>query len=99
MARTRLRLCPAMREDHGEPVGIERRLVEDLRADPVSAGDLLRPGVVLAAVAHQSREERTPLQLREIRETHEEGQQRGPRTSTARIVPARNACPLTAPPS
>ena len=41
-----------------EEVRIERRLIEHLAADPVAAGNPLRPLVVGAGVAQQHREER-----------------------------------------
>ena len=48
------------RVDDAEQIGIQRRLVEHLVAEPVAAGDPLRPLVVAARVAHQHREERRP---------------------------------------
>ena len=84
------------REDDGEPVRIQRRLVEDLRPDPVSAGNLLRPRVVLAAVAHQAGQQRASLQLRQVREAHHEGQQRGPGNRQPEASPPGEHARLTA---
>ena len=51
--------------EHCEQVGVERRLVEHLAAQPLTAGDLLGPGVVLTAVTHQDLEDRRAAQLRD----------------------------------
>jgi hypothetical protein len=54
------------RIDDGQEVRIERRLVEDLAADPFAARDLLRPRVVALSVAHREREERRPSNLEQV---------------------------------
>jgi hypothetical protein len=41
------------RVDDAEQIGIQRRLVEHLAAEPLAAGDPPRPFVVAARVAHQ----------------------------------------------
>src|SRR5659263_779436 len=41
-------------EHHREQVRIERRLVEDRRAEPLATGNLARPAHVLTAVANQA---------------------------------------------
>ena len=55
-----------------EEVRIERRLIEHLVADPVAAGDLLRPGVVAARVAEQHVEKWSAAQLPDVHEPHDE---------------------------
>ncbi len=53
------------RVDHSQEVRIERRLVEDFVAEPVSGRDALRPLVVRARIAHQDRKEGRPPNLPE----------------------------------
>ncbi len=62
--------------DGREHVRVERRLEEDLGAEPLTVGDLLRPPVVLLAVHRQLGEERLVVDGGEMREAdgerHEE---------------------------
>ena len=58
--------------DDAEQIGIQRRLVEHLAAEPVAAGDPLRPLVVAVRVAHQHREERRRADLPDVQEAHDE---------------------------
>src|SRR5437588_12360842 len=53
-------------EDDCEKVGVERRLIEDFSADPLTTGDLLRPRVILLAVADEHREQRRAAQFDEV---------------------------------
>ena len=60
------------RVDDAEQIRIQRRLVEDVVADPVAAGDAPRPFVVAARVAHQHREERRAAELPDVNEPHDQ---------------------------
>ena len=88
--------------DHAEQIGIERRLVEDLRAEPVAGREPPRPAVVLRRVAEQELGERRIAELPHVDEAHDQrggedgGQRRGPdggargrrRTAARRAAPA-----------
>src|SRR5262245_61445063 len=61
--------------DRGQSIRVERRLEEDLRSDPVSPGDLLRPPVVLLAIHRELGEERPVVDGDEVSEA--KGERRG----------------------
>src|SRR6185503_13181814 len=60
------------RIDHAQHVRIQRRLVEDLAAEPFAARDPARPLVVDARIAHEEREERRRAHLPHVRHPHDE---------------------------
>src|SRR3954469_18684388 len=54
------------RVDEAEEVRIQRRLIEDVVAEPVAGRDPARPFVVAVRVAHQQREVRRPAHLKHV---------------------------------
>ena len=74
-------------------VGIERRLVEDLVADPVTGGDALGPDLVAATVPDQDRRQRSVGPLDQVeradRERTAEDRQVGPGAGLGRVVQER----------
>src|SRR5439155_11009540 len=58
--------------EDAEKVRVERRLIEDVVADPVAARDPPRPLVVRSRIARQHGEERRAADLPDVREAHDE---------------------------
>ena len=79
--------------DDAQEVGIQRRLVEDVGANPVPAGQPHRPLVVAAGVAHQHREVRRRRHLPHVQETQARARRRRspPPTATAARAPRPEA--------
>ena len=61
--------------DDAKEVRVERRLVENVAADPVAAGNPPRPLVVPVGVAEQDVEERRSSNLPDVQEAEDECQQ------------------------
>ena len=59
---------PGDQIDQTEKVGIQWRLVEHVVADPVAAGDPLRPLVVAARIANEDVEKRRTAHLEDVDE-------------------------------
>src|SRR5262249_27854115 len=66
------------RIDRAEHVRIERRLVEDVGADPVASGEASRPLVVAARIAEKDREERRRAHLPHMHEPYGKRRQEDP---------------------
>ena len=58
---------------HTEEIGIERRLIEDLGAEPVAGRELARPAIVARRVAEQEVAEGGGAELPDVDEAYEQG--------------------------
>ena len=63
-------IAPEQRIQGAKEIRVQRGLVENVRPDPITRGELPGPGVVPARVAHQDGEEWRAAHLRDVHQPH-----------------------------